>query len=127
MVNDRDISVDNCLITLNGSYSSEYSGICLANSENVNFTNVIVKNNYYTGIDIEDCSDITFTSCQSYDDRETPLQWYGLELYETNKDISLFNCKLSPNSKGEIYNPNGAVVTIITEKKGASPSVIVRE
>jgi len=74
-----------------------------------------VKNNN-TGIALYGCSNIVFTTCQSYDDRETPLQEYGLELENTNTEISLLNCKLTPNKLGDIYNPNGAVVTVITEK-----------
>jgi parallel beta-helix repeat protein len=112
--NLEGFSIDNCLATLNGS--DDYPGIYLINSENVNFTNVIVKNNY-SGIEIRNCSNIKLTSCLSYDDRETPLQRFGLELTLTaNTDISLVNCKLSPNSLGEIYNPAGVVVTVITEK-----------
>ena len=84
-------------------------------STNINFTNVIAKNNKL-GIRLEDCDDIVLTSCQSYDDRETPLQLFGLQLEGTNTDISLLNCKLSPNKYGKIYNPAGAVVTVITEK-----------
>jgi len=57
------------------------------------------------------------TTCQSYDDRETPLQEYGLQLYGTNTGISLLNCKLSPNKDGEIYNPAGVALTVITEKR----------
>jgi hypothetical protein len=50
-------------------------------------------------------------------DRDTPLQLYGIELYGTNTGISLLNCKLTPNATGEIYNPAGAVLTVITEKR----------
>ena len=109
----EDFNINNCLVTLNGV--NEAQAIFLKSSENINLTNIIVKNNY-TGIGIEDCSNIALTSCQSYDDRETPLQRYGLQLTETDTDISLLNCKLTPNSLGEIYNSAGVVVTVITEK-----------
>jgi hypothetical protein len=38
----------------------------------------------------------------------------------TNTETSLLNCKLTPNSLGEIYNPNSAVVTIIPGEMLAS-------
>jgi parallel beta-helix repeat protein len=110
----RDIensTISNCSVTDNGK-----TGLFLtAGVKNVNFTNVIVKNNK-TGISIHNSSELVFTSCQSYDDRETPLQDYGLYLTGTNTGISLLNCKLTPNKEGDIYNPAGAVVTVITEK-----------
>ena len=107
----EDTSFNNCSVTLNDG-----TGVFLKeNCSNVNLTNGIVKNNL-NGITIYNGSDIALTTCQSYDDRETPLQEYGLTLYETNTGISLLNCKLSPNKDGEIYNPNGVAVTVITEK-----------
>ena len=42
-------------------------------------------------------------------------------------NINLVSCKLSPNKEGEIYNPAGVILKVITEKGGVSPSVIVRE
>ena len=98
----KDSTINNCLFTLNG-----VKGIFLTDaSENVNFKNVIVKNNF-TGISIYNCIDIAFTSCQFYDDREPPLQAYGIELYGASKNISLVNCILTPNKKGEIYDSAG--------------------
>ena len=119
MQNIEDFNVHDCSTTLNGK-----EGIQILISDNVNLTNIIVKNNY-NGISLAVCSDITLTSCQSYDDRETPLQAYGIALTRVNGKISLFNCVLTPNQYGEIYNPYGAVITVITEKREASPSVIV--
>ena len=112
----EDSTIDNCLFTLNG-VGNEQNGILLsAGVKNVNFTNVIVKNND-TGINIFNAKNIVFTSCQSYDDRATPLQKYGMQLAGTNSGISILNCKLSPNKKGDIYNPAGVVLTVIAEKK----------
>jgi hypothetical protein len=76
-----------------------------------------VKNNG-DGIIIKNCINTTLTTCQSYDDRDTPLQYYGLGLYATNTGINLLDCKLSPNKSGDIYNPNGVAVAVkvITEK-----------
>ena len=111
----EDSNISNCVMTLNGVIK-EQQAIFLASSKNINITNVIAKNNY-TGIAIEDCSNIALISCQSYDDRDTPLQRFGLELTKTNTDISLLNCKLTPNSLGEIYNPTGVTVKVITEKR----------
>ena len=107
----KDFDVHDCTANFN-----DYFGIRTVETENINFTNVIAKNNN-VGIAIEDCRNIVLTSCQSYDDRDIPLQLYGIQLTETNTGISLSNCKLSPNAIGEIYNPAGAVVTVITKKK----------
>ena len=107
----EDSTINDCLVTLNTS-----DGILLSvDVKNVNFTNVIVKNNK-TGISIYNSSELVFTSCQSYDDREIPLQYYGIQLEETNTGISLVNCKLTPNQYGDIKNLNGVVLTVITEK-----------
>jgi len=108
---NNDCRIENCSVYSN---SIADQGINVYDSDNISLTNVIIKNNY-SGIAITDCSNIALTSCQSYDDRETPLQQFGMELY-TSTGISLLNCKLSPNQYGEIYNPAGVVVTVITEK-----------
>ena len=107
----KDFSVNSCSVTFSGVKGILITGA----SNNINLTNVIVKNNN-TGIAVYGCIDIALTDCQSYDDRDTPLQEYGLELTDANTNISLVNCKLTPNKNGEIYNPAGAVVTVITEK-----------
>ena len=112
-----NINVDNFVTTLNNM-----NGISLDEVDSINAVNVIAKNNNgasstYGGFVINDSNDITLTSCQSYDDRDTLLQRYGLALTGTTTGVSLLNCKLSPNKNGEIYNPAGAVVTVITEKK----------
>ena len=108
----EDSTIENCLFIDSGT-----GGILIsANLHNVNFTNVIVKNNG-TGIGIYNSSNLIFTSCQSYDDRATPLQNWGMEIQEGNSGISILNCKLTPNRKGDIYNPAGVVFTIITEKR----------
>jgi parallel beta-helix repeat protein len=117
----EDFSINSCLVTL-----STVKGISMYDSENINFTNVIVKNNK-SGIAIQNCSNIALTTCQSYDDRDTPLQLYGIELYGTNTGISLLNCKLTPNKEGEIYNSAGGSTYSNYRKEGVSPSVIVRE
>ena len=110
----ENFNVHDCSITLSDAY-----GLHIMNSDNINSININIKNNY-SGIEIRNCSDVQLTSCQSYDDRETPLQLYGIELDGTNTGISLLNCKLTPNKEGEIYNPAGAgvVLTVIAEKKG---------
>jgi len=114
----ENFNIHDCFVTLNA-----LEGIYIKDSKNVNFTNVIIKNNNVSdtdgigGVVINNSSGIKFTSSQSYDDRDTPLQRYGLQLTGTITDISLLNCKLTPNSLGEIYNPTGAEVTVITEKR----------
>jgi len=107
----EDSNIYDCSATLN-----KEQGIIIMNSDGVNLTNIIVKNNN-SGIHIKNSSDIRLVSCQSYDDKETPLQLYGLELTKTITGISLLNCKLTPNKNGAIYNPTGVVITVITEKR----------
>ena len=110
LVGSKNINFNDCLVTLcdsEGIYLGE-SGASGAPVDNINFTNVIVKNSR-SGISIHDGSDITFTSCQSYDDREPPLQDFGLELYGTNTGISLLYCILSPNEFGEIWPEDSPV------------------
>ena len=106
----EDWNIHDCSTTLNGE-----EGLASHLSKNVNLTNIIAKNNGY-GISLFGCSNIVLTTCLSYDDRETPLQAYGLELWDTNTGISLLNCGLTPTATGEIYNPNGVAVKVITEK-----------
>ncbi len=71
---------------------------------------------YANGIVIAGCSNTALTSCESYDDKKIPLQEYGLYVGNGNTTITLLNCQLSPNKDGEISNPTGAVVTVITDK-----------
>ena len=118
MYDVEDFNVHDCSTTLNGE-----EGLRIQNSDNINLTNVIIKNNNFSdadnigGVIIRDSSGIKFASCQSYDDRDTPLQAYGIELTGANTNISLVNCKLTPNKEGEIYNPAGVTLEVITEKR----------
>ena len=112
----EDFNIINCYADNNSKM-----GIGFELSDNINFTNVTSKNNNlqnstYAGFDFTNCNNIKLISCQSYDDRETPLQAYGLKLLGTNTGISLLNCRLSPNKNGEIHNPNGSEVTVVKEK-----------
>ena len=112
----KNMNIKNCDVFDNGE-----EGIGLYDLDDVNLTNVISRNNNtledgYSGINIWGCSDIVMASCQSYDDKETPLQEYGIYVGDGNSTITLLNCKLSPNKNGEIYDPTGAVVTVITDK-----------
>jgi hypothetical protein len=62
-------------------------------------------------------NNITFDSCQFYDDQDTMTQTYGARLTGDNvSNIYFINCKLTPNISGAIYNPNGVAVKVITEK-----------
>lgn len=112
----EDFNIHDCSTTLNGMF-----GFKIYSSENVNFTNVIVKNNNVsdggaiTGIRIEDSSNIKFTSCQSYDDRETKLQVYALKTVGSVGYIELVNCTLTPNAIGAISNPAGAEIIITND------------
>jgi hypothetical protein len=107
----NNFSVNSCSSTLNGE-----RGIYLINSKNVNFTNVIVKNSVNNGIALLNSSDIVFTSCQSYDDRVTLIQRYGIELKEGCSEITVLNCKLTPNKVGDIDNSYSVASVVITEK-----------
>ena len=123
----ENFDIHDCHIDL-----TDEEGIFVSYSDNLNFTNVIVKNNNVSddnisGITVRESNGIRFTSCQSYDDRETPLQAYGIKLTGANTNISLVNCKLTPNKEGEIYNPAGGSTYSNYRKMGVSPSVIVRE
>ena len=111
-----DINIDNCFASLNGKNEIYFDTV-----NNINITNVIAKNNNvkdstYSGIALTNCDNARLTFCQSYDDREPFLQAYGLKLSGTNTGINLLNCKLYLNKNGEIYNPDGEEITVITEK-----------
>ena len=60
----KDFTIDNCFTSLNDVAAILIKG----SSENVNLTNVIALNNT-TGIQLSDTTDVTLTSCQSYDER----------------------------------------------------------
>jgi parallel beta-helix repeat protein len=112
----EDFDVHDCEFNLNYVH-----GVKITFGKNTNFTNVTAMNNSVSGssrmgIVIADCINITLTNCQFYDDRNIPLQFYGLYLEGTNTGISLLSCKLTPNASGDIYNPNDVAVTIITDK-----------
>ena len=107
-----DFNVHDCSTTLSGE-----EGLDIVLSKNVNFTNVIVKNNNVSDTDdisrikIENSSGIKFTSCQSYDDRDTPIQEYGIKMIGAVDFIEIINCILTPNEKSSICNDAGAVIT----------------
>ena len=107
----ENFNVNDCYADLTAG-----EGLEIINSKNVNLTNVIIKNNNVSdtdgigGIFIENSSNINFISCQSYDDRNTPLQFYGMMVTWDSADISLLNCILMPNEIAAIYNPSGVVI-----------------
>ena len=117
IISSNNININDCFSILNVG-----AGMHLESSVGLNLTNVIVKNNS-TGMVLSltdnTSEDYTMTSCQFYDDRETPLQNWGLEFTATGTmtGLTLLNCKLSPNEYGEMYNPAGVVVTVIPEKR----------
>jgi len=103
-----DFTIANCYW-----YDNAY-GMYLGESNNVNLTNVISKNSTAgdsNGIKIDRCNNIVLTSCQSYDDKVTPIQDYGIQLVGTNTNISLLNCKLLPNQLGEITGTTAGIVS----------------
>jgi hypothetical protein len=113
----KDLNVHDCSITLNGE-----DGISLNSSTNVYFANVIAKNNnttdtqYASGFVVRDCTDIKLTSCQSYDDRATLLQYFGIQVEGTTDYVELMGCELMPNKISAVYNGSGAVIAVIPEK-----------
>jgi hypothetical protein len=110
----EDLNIHDCFVTL-----SEEHGIVINDSDNISFVNVVSKNNNgESGIYINSSNGLRFTSCQSYDDRETMLQDWGLRNGEgsTADYIELTNCILMPNKIAAIYNGSGTVIAVITEK-----------
>jgi hypothetical protein len=108
--NIENFNIHDCSVTLNGN-----QGIYIINSDNLSFTNVIVKNNnvsdgYIGGITVRESNGTRFTSCQSYDDRVSPIQRYGISIERNVDYVELVNCKLLPNKISEIYNVAGAVI-----------------
>lgn len=114
MYDVEDFDVHDCFTTLNGE-----EGLYILFSENINLASVIVKNNNasdtedFGGIIIRDSSSTRFTSCQSYDDRDNPLQRWGIYTGGVVDFIEITNCKLMPNKKSAIYNYAGAVITLV--------------
>jgi hypothetical protein len=96
-------------------------GMYLHKSSNVLLDNVIMKNNNVSdsagiaAVYVEDSDGIKFSSCQFYDDRDVPLQDYGICI-QGIVSLEVINCILSPNEIAEIYNPAGEAVAVITEK-----------
>jgi hypothetical protein len=107
-----NFTIENCFIN-----SSNGRGIWLRDSDNVNLSNVISKNNGTSGgtndsgIKIEDTPFTTLSSCQFYDDRDPMLQDYGIQVAGTTGYVGITNCKLTPNIQYAILNSAGAVIT----------------
>ena len=116
----KDFTIENC-----SANSNSQRGIYLYNCENVILSNAITKNNSTSntdgdpGIHIFNCQSVKLSLCQSYDDRDSPLQDYGIKTTGITKYVEIISCKLTPNEKGAILNDAGAVITI-TEAKLAS-------
>ena len=68
LVGLEESSITNAMATLNGITDSTW-GVNADTCKKLNLTNIIATNNY-TGIGLDDCSDIVLTSCQSYDTRK---------------------------------------------------------
>jgi len=113
------ITYTNNLNISNSSFNfNNGTGIKIIDSSNIALTNVISKNNdvgdhgNLGAVLVESSTGVRFTSCQFYDDRETPLQDWGI-LTEGTASIEIINCKLLPNGTGAIY---ADTETVITEK-----------
>jgi len=65
-----DSTITNCVATLNSPSPATRGGFHFADCDNVIATGLISYNNYYRGINLEDCYDITLANCKSYDDRD---------------------------------------------------------
>lgn len=110
----EDMSIHDCIFDDN-----DEDGISIDSCTNMNFSNVVCKNNDAGdagnhGIVMATSANTKFTSCQSYDDRETPLQDYGLAFDAGNTNVILLNCTLLPNETGEIYGTTSGVVQYLT-------------
>jgi len=118
----NDFLMDNVI-----AYDNNLHGICVTTGSNISLSNVISKNNNTSGgangsgllVDnVSGTTTVHLSQCQFYDDKETLLQAYGI--YVENVDIATYieivNCEFTPNAIGDIYNPTGAVVTVITDK-----------
>ena len=109
----EDFNIQDCSITLNA-----LEGVFIVDSKNVNYTNIIVKNNNVSdtagipGIVVYSSDGTKFTSCQSYDDRVVPLQYWGLKTGSIgNVDfVEISDCTFMPNKSSAIYNHAGAVI-----------------
>jgi hypothetical protein len=115
----EDSNISNCISKNNVPDSGYQYGVSIYYGKNITLTNVVVLNNY-TGIQLYQCENIDLDSCQSYDDRDTLLQRYGMELKENCSEITVLNCKLTPNLVGDIDNPYSVAIVVITEKKRLS-------
>ena len=123
------IYASNFLLSNCVAYSNIVNGLYVRDCNNVNLVNMISKNNGTSGasndsgIIIYDVPSIKLSSCQFYDDRDTPLQNYGIYAEGTTKYIGVTNCKLAPNATSEIKNGVGAV---ITEKAVNAEAMLLR-
>ena len=112
-----DFTMDNCFIHSNASH-----GIYLVGSDNINISNVISKNNNtsnvgnVSGIYVHNVPSIKLSSCQIYDDRDSPLQDYAIITEGTTKYVEITNCRLIPNEKYAILNHANAII-LSREKK----------
>ena len=114
MHHNEDINIHDCFVTLSGN-----DGLDIEFSDNMSFVNVVSKNNNGSGgAYINNGSAISFLSCHLYDDRNTPIQKYGLVNGDTSTTdyIELTDCILMPNKIAAIYDESGTVVIVITEK-----------
>jgi parallel beta-helix repeat protein len=100
-----DFTIENC-----SAYSNYEVGIRLYECDNINLSNVIVKNNNTSdqvnvpGIYIGYVPSVKLSNCQIYDDRAIPLQTYAIIPEYTTKYIEIINCKLTPNKTGTILD-----------------------
>ena len=103
--------LSNCLI-----YSNTIYGLYIKNCDNVNLVNVISKNNgtsggaNNSGILIYNVPSTKLSSCQFYDDRDSPLQDYAIRTEGTTKYVEITNCKFMPNEKYAILNHANAII-----------------
>jgi hypothetical protein len=113
-INIRNIdnfTLENCI-----TYSNFTDGIYIKDCGNIDLSNVISKNNSTSnttndsGIHIIDTPYIELSLCQSYDDRNPPLQDAGIITEGTTKYVKITNCKLTPNEKYTILNLSNAII-----------------
>ena len=110
IVGSNNFVVENCFVHSNGS-----TGIYIYAGDNIILSNVISKNNNvveaaHSGLHILDVPSTKLSSCQFYDDRDPPLQHYGIYAQGITEYINIISCKLTPNKLGAIRNDAGAIV-----------------
>jgi hypothetical protein len=110
----QDSTITDCSFIDNGNAGIFHS----TEIEDVTYTRVTVKNNNsaetgYSGMTSFAHTNLYFVDCEFYDDRETPLQLYGLNIASGTGHIYIDNSTFTPNKDGTINNPYSCEITYL--------------